>query len=241
MGTAILGFILGLIFGFLFSHLFWFLVKYQKGCCGPVGYIILACLCLLGVILGIVALADHAIIWELWPEYIFVDILEMVSMIPSIYQAILLITLFQRENAQAQEGTVVVKDDEVEDNKAVNEHGQEDEELEAQDPHHAEAVEASQVDALALAAELLGPGAAPQERVEETQRRIVDGRGRESGGPRVMAVGRAPGPGLHLRQPEAEAREAVGPLDGVDVGAVVHGARAEGPLQLLLEEQADIL
>merc|ERR1711939_271742 len=107
IGGAILNMILGLLFGFLFSHLFWFLVTYQKGCCGPPGYVIMAVLCFVGVILGIVSLADHAILWDFWPEYIGVDILEMVSMVPSIFQGINLVTLFQRENGQQNEGVVV--------------------------------------------------------------------------------------------------------------------------------------
>jgi len=99
IGPAITGMIMGLIFGFLLSHLFWFIVIYRKGCCGHFGYAIMGGLNVLGVILAFIMFIESAtsLMWEFFPAIIPSDLLGLVNMVPSTYQAILLFMLFQKE------------------------------------------------------------------------------------------------------------------------------------------------
>jgi len=104
IGSAISFVIIGLLLGFLMSHLFWFIVVKMDGLCGPPGFLILGILCLVALLWLFIDVITHISVWEYFPAYIAVDIMNIIAAIPSFFQGVLLIQHFLNKNKQGADG-----------------------------------------------------------------------------------------------------------------------------------------
>merc|ERR1711988_289434 len=111
MGVAITWMLLGLILGFLASHLLWWIAVFYSidVCCQTNRYVVTGVIAGLSGVLDLIGLFSHIGVYNVWPEYLAVDICGLLAAIPSFFCAAILLQLHmniqKRGGSQTADGS----------------------------------------------------------------------------------------------------------------------------------------